>query len=63
MEEKETLRENFLLDKETAELFRTLAAAENISRTDLFRKMIQAEAEEQKELLQTWAKLQELRPK
>ncbi len=56
-------RENFLIDKETAELFRTLASAENISRTELFRKMIRAEAEAQKELLQTWEKLQALRPK
>ncbi len=63
MEEKETLRENFVLDKETAELFRTMAEAENLSRTELFRKMIEAEAKAQKELLQTWDKLQKLRPK
>ena len=60
---EEQARENFVIDKEMAELFRTLAKAENITKTDLFCKMIKAEAESQKELLQTWEKLQALRPK
>lgn len=63
MKEKTNTRENFLLDEETANTFRMLVEAEGISKTDLFRKMVRTEAEANKELLETWKRVTDLREK
>lgn len=58
-----TSRFNLVLDDKTGVLCRELASAKNVSISELFRQMIRKEAEENKELLEKWRALEELRNK
>ncbi len=57
----QTARENFIIDKATGDTFKSLADALAISKAELFRRMVKAEAEKNKELLQKWQELEKLR--
>lgn len=57
------VRLNFVIDAETDTLFRDLASAKNISMVELFKRMLHKEAEENKELLEKWRALEDLRNK
>ena len=54
-------REIFNLEPEISKTFRELAEAKGIKKVDLFREMILEAAEKNKDLLQKWRELQELR--
>ncbi len=54
-------REIFNLEPEISKTFRELAEAKGIKKVDLFREMILETAEKNKDLLQKWRELQELR--
>ena len=56
-------RLNLVVDDKTGILCRELASAKNISISELFRQMIKREAEENKELLEKWRALEDLRKK
>ena len=57
----QTARENLAIDKETSDTFKTLSDALAISKAELFRRMVRAEAEKNKELLQKWQEMEKLR--
>lgn len=51
------------VDEETERLHREIAKAKGISMAELFKRMIKREAEENKELLEKWRALEDLRKK
>ena len=57
----DTARLNLVVDRETGKLCRELASAKDISISELFRQLIQKEAENNKLLLQKWRELEKLR--
>lgn len=61
MTKTETVRENFVIDVETAQTFHDLATARGVNKSELFRQMVRKEAKTSKELLQKWRELEELR--
>lgn len=58
---EKTARENFVLDESTVKTFREIATALGINKSELFRRMVQKEAEDNKLLLQKWRELEKLR--
>ena len=58
---EKTARENFVLDERTVKTFREIATALGINKSELFRRMVQKEAEDNKLLLQKWRELEKLR--
>ena len=58
---EKTARENFVLDERTVKTFREIATAVGINKSELFRRMVQKEAEDNKLLLQKWRELEKLR--
>lgn len=59
----QTARLNFVIDEETNTLCRELASAKGIPMAELFKRMVRKEAEDNKELLEKWRALEDLRNK
>lgn len=58
-----TARENFIIDADTVKVFRDLATAKGITKSELFRQMVQKEASENEPLLKKWREVEDLRNK
>ena len=54
---------NINIDEKVRDAFRDLALAKNLSQAELFRRMVEKETEANKELLQKWKALEDLRNK